>query len=164
MPTPTCATVPSSASSTRAATPTMANPEAGWCSLTYESPARGGWEGSTFMGSTGTRTAVRISSAASAVVIRSTKKSSAGIQRSPREEAARISESSARTAAGQSAAGSAWARLPPSVPLLRTWASPISLAASGISGHFAFSNSEDSIWKCVVRAPISTLPSPSGRT
>src|SRR5438034_1006198 len=59
MPTPTCVTVPSSASSTRAATPTTAKPEAGWCSLTYASPARGGWEGSTFMGSTGTRTAVR---------------------------------------------------------------------------------------------------------
>src|SRR2546426_765067 len=55
-----------------------------------------------------------------------------------------ISPSSDRTAAGQSAAGSAWARLPPKVPLFRTWTSPISLAVSGSSGHFFFSTSEDS--------------------
>ena len=53
-----------------------------------------------------------------------------------------------------------WDRLPPIVPRLRTIGSPMSAAASGRSGHAAFSSSENSIVRCVVIAPI-VIASPS---
>ena len=50
--------------------------------------------------------------------------------RSPSGPATCIVASAARTAPGRSDAGSAWAMLPPTVPRLRTWKSPIWCAVS----------------------------------
>ncbi len=94
---------------------------------------------------TGMRTSVRTSSGARAVVRRSLKKSSALMVRAPFGPVARSSAPRASTTAGQSAAGSAWARLPPIVPQLRTWGSPIMAPASVRIGHFALSEALDSI-------------------
>jgi hypothetical protein len=49
------------------------------------------------------------------------KKSSAAITRTPAVPAATISASQATAIPGISAAGSAWATLPPTVPRLRIW-------------------------------------------
>ena len=63
--------------------------------------------------------------------------------RSPRDDAIRTLASSATSTAGQSAAGSACARLPPMVPRFRTCASPIWPAASAIIGSFVRTNGEE---------------------
>src|ERR1041385_8077239 len=74
---------------------------------------------------TGSLISVKISSASNALVRKPTKKSSALIQRSPDGPLAFISASRAKIAAGMSPAGSACARLPPSVPRVRTCVSAI---------------------------------------
>ena len=67
----------------------------------------------------GSRISVRISSGSSAVVNGPCRNSAAGMVRVPAGPVATSSASSASATAGSSAAGSAWARLPPIVPLLR---------------------------------------------
>jgi hypothetical protein len=62
------------------------------------------------------RTAVRISSGSSAVDMNPSKKSPALIDRSPRPERATSSADNASARQGSSAAESACARLPPTVP------------------------------------------------
>ena len=64
----------------------------------------------------GIRISVSTSSGPSAVVKRSLKKSSTLIVRAPLGPTALISAPSASMTAGQSAAGSEWATLPPTVP------------------------------------------------
>src|SRR5215218_2442716 len=81
---------------------------------------------------------------------------------SPPGPRATISPSSARKTAGRSPAGSAWARLPPSVPLLRTWRSPTTEAASARAGSARLISGDAAIWAWVTSAPIVT-PLPSTR-
>ena len=97
--------VPSSV--TAAATPHTANREAGCGCFTYAAPP---------CPPVGMRISVSTSSGPSAVVKRSLKKSSTLIVRAPFGPTAFTSAPSASRTAGQSAAGSAWATLPPMVP------------------------------------------------
>ena len=77
-------------------------------------------------GGSGKRTSTSSSPGASAVRNGPTKNSSAATVRSPLRRAKRRARApSASTTAGMSDAGSACTRLPPSVPRLRTWRSPI---------------------------------------
>ena len=70
---------------------------------------------------------------------------------------------SASMTAGRSADGSAWARLPPMVPMFRTWASPICAAASDRMGSRSRTSGECSRTWWGVAAPMIRAP-PSSRT
>src|SRR5487761_2728963 len=83
-----------------------------------------------FGGGSGTRTSVRISVGSMAVTNVSTKNSRAGITRSRSRSRTTMEARLARSTAGQSDEGSAWATDPPRVPQLRTWGSPTPPAAS----------------------------------
>src|SRR5437016_5681888 len=130
-------------SETSAATPTMANREAGFGSFSY-APA--------------VRTCGRSSPGSSAVLRGPTISSSTFIVRSPRGPATTTEASRATSTAGQSAEGSACARLPPMVPRFRTCASPICPAASAAIGSFARISSDEARAACVVSAPIKSAP------
>ncbi len=111
----------------------------------------------------GTRTSVRISLGASAVVKKSAKNSSAGTRRVPSIPRRTISVSMANAGAGRSPAGSAWASDPPNVPRWRTCGSAtVSVARASRAACSAISGSRCTSW-CVVIAPI-TRASPSSRT
>src|SRR5256712_1708692 len=137
-------------SETSAATPTMANREAGFGSFSYAPAVRAG--------GSGTRTCVRSSPGSSAVLRGPTISSSTFIVRSPRGPATTTEASRATSTAGQSAEGSACARLPPMVPRFRTCASPICPAASAAIGSFARISSDEARAACVVSAPIKSAP------
>ncbi len=79
--------------------------------------------------------------------------------RRPRGEAASSSPSSANTTAGYSAAGSAWAMEPPTVPRLRIWRWPISGVARASSGAAAATSASVSTAASVVPAPTHSPPS-----
>ncbi len=114
--------VPSAASWTLAAQPTVAKSPARRSSFWYEPPVpRPG---------RGIRTSVRISSGSIAVWNGPTKNSRARRIVSPATEWVTIAASVASSTAGQSDDGSAWATEPPIVPQLRTCGSPIPPAAS----------------------------------
>ena len=74
-----------------------------------------------FAGQAGSWISVMISSCSSAVVSAPRKKSSARIVREPVEPVTAISASQVTAMPGISAAGSACAMLPPTVPRLRIW-------------------------------------------
>src|SRR3984893_5006276 len=121
--------------SSTTATPAIANPLAFCANLTY----------ATVFAVTGTWINLRISPDSTAEVSMSTKKSFAATVRLPRGPTISNSASRASIAAGQPPAGSAWTQLPPIVPLLRTWMSPILPATSGRSGQERSRRSDDSI-------------------
>ena len=117
-------------------------------------PQPGGWAGTSI--------AVRISSASSAVVSRPRKNASAATSRAPRGPVICTRASRASSAAGSSAAGSACARLPPSVPWFRIAAWPTWRAASARSGARSITAGEaaSSAWR--VSAPMRSPPSAVG--
>ena len=78
--------------------------------------------------------------------------------RSPPGPVTLIEAPSAVATVGRSDAGSAWARLPPMVALLRTIGSPIISAASDTSGHAASRSDDEASSAWVVSAPMRTVP------
>src|SRR5690349_2662836 len=92
----------------------------------------------------GTSIAVTISSVASAVVSGPVKNSRAASVRRPDDDATASCASSAVMTMASSAAGSAWARLPPTVPSARTRTLPISRAASARTGQRCAMTSDSS--------------------
>ena len=90
------------------------------------------------------------------------KKSAAVMVRSPRSALrAWSSASRARATAGSSAAGSAWARLPPSMAPGCGWASwPIKGSAAASRGRWLETVEERSAARSVVMAPMVTRPRP----
>ena len=113
-------------------------------------------------GHTGSRISVRISSGARAVLYGPWKNPAAGMVRVPPGPAATSSASSARATAGSSAAGSAWARLPPTVPLFRTGACATRPIASASSGAATATSADRSTSDILVIAPMTRM-SPSRR-
>ena len=110
----------------------------------------------------GSRTSVRISSGSSAVVNGPCRNSAAGMRRVPPGPVATSSAPSASATAGSSAAGSAWARLPPIVPLLRMGVCATYPTASATSGAAIATSGERSSSARRVIAP-TTRTSPSRR-
>jgi len=86
------------------------------------------------------------------------KKSRASIVRRPFAETTSMLASSARATAGYSAAGSACAIDPPSVPRLRIWKCPISGVATASSGTADATSALASTVACAVQAPIHSAP------
>src|SRR5579862_6902922 len=107
----------------------------------------------------GKRTAVRSSSGASDVVRNPWKRSAAGTVRTPRALLASTSPSRASSTEGSSAAGSAWAMLPPIVPRLRMALWPIRPRARTRSGLADATCSERSATRWRTRLPTAR-PSP----
>ena len=79
----------------------------------------------------------------------------------PADRATRTA-SSARSTGGRSAAGSAWATLPPIVPRLRTWTSPIRGSASAKTPKRPITRRRAA--PRMVSAPIATPPPSASRT
>src|SRR5437867_10396924 len=99
-----------------------------------------------YAGTAAISTPVTISPGVSAVVSGPVKNSRAARVRRPDAEATASRASSAVMTAGSSAAGSACARLPPTVPSVRTRTLPISRAASATTGHRRAIASDSSNW------------------
>ena len=114
-----------------------------------------------FGASIGTRTSVRISAGSIAVVSAETKKSAAATLRSPPSLASRRVAPRASAAAGYSAAGSACAIDPPTVPRLRICGCAIKRVASKSSGWRVRTSAERSTVVLVVMAPIAIEPASS---
>ena len=95
---------------------------------------------------TGTLTPVRISLASMALVKGPRKKSPAATEREPPLLVSVSSAPAASSDAGQSAAGSAWTTLPPMVPRLRTWGSPMLPATLASSAQFSLTSLDVSTW------------------
>jgi len=117
----------------------------------HAAPVRGGGAGA--------RTSVMISPGRSDVVYTPANRSWAAIVRVPCGPHAVTDPSSASSAAGSSAAGSAWAIDPPTVPRERIWGWPIRASAAASSGEAARTSSLASALPCVTMAPIRSSPS-----
>ena len=106
----------------------------------------------------GTSTDVTSSSGARAVVNSATKNCCQPRTREPRFERSWNRASRAANAAGSSAAGSACATDPPTVPRLRICAWPTQPIASCRSGHDSAITFERSTSECRVMAPTTSVP------
>src|SRR5215211_1953706 len=155
------ATVPSSSSSTTAATPTTIQSELRRLISRNDQPPRGP--------RVGTRTSATTSSGSSVVVRYDTSRSPAATSRAPAGPRAVTSAPSATATQGSSAAGSAWARLPPMVPRVRVRTLPTRAAASARIGQRRRTTSDSSMAWCRVSAgrrrypPWSSIgPAPTG--
>jgi hypothetical protein len=102
-----------------------------------------------------------ISSGSSAVPKRPVKKSSAATLRTPPGPRRWRRAPSASITAGSSAAGSAWAMLPPMVPRLRICACATDGSVSAMRGARSASSALLSAARCRTIAPIRTPPSAS---
>ena len=91
------------------------------------------------------------------MVKKSMKKSSTATVRFPDDDTETNAAFSAVRITGKSAAGSAWAILPPMVPRLRTCRSPIVSAASAKPGRCRRADSDDTMSAWTVRAPITRV-------
>ncbi len=127
---------------------------------TAKSPCRRANSANPQASGTGSSTPVSTSSSARSLCRAPTNSPSASTRRVPPGPATCTAPAHARSTAGSSAAGSAWARLPPRVPRLRIAVCPIQPAAAAASGCPSWA--ARAVWR--TSAPACRTPSRTSRS